>query len=261
MADNGSRPRDEMVLRLGQPDTAAGFELKEPHYPERLHAVLSQCQTEDEVDRELLDDYEIHRRSADMNLNQYLDTLQLVHAEERSKYIHEISTSPSKGTYGESPPPLSRERERERNANNVTVVAVEMRDLCSDMTREQWRLKILRDSLSRDLLAMQETLEVLSARKPREAKEACSRWGLLMPRFWFCVGLLNPILWAMSLYKGVYGLLMYGDAACSFKMGRWPRFRRVEKYLKRVNELYRLLHKGQLGEWNRKDLTECAFDW
>jgi hypothetical protein len=33
-----------------------------------------------------------------------------------------------------------------------------------DVTREEWRLKISRDSLARDLLAMHETLEFLKMR-------------------------------------------------------------------------------------------------
>ncbi|KAL6860927.1 hypothetical protein J3F83DRAFT_308313 [Trichoderma novae-zelandiae] len=248
MSADGSTACDELVLRLGQhpraPDTTANSVLKGPHLPERLHAVLSQCQTDDEVDCELRDDYEIHRRSADMNLNQYLDALQRVHAEERSKYIHEVHAA--------------------KDRASSTVVAVEMRDLksdASDMTREKWRLKILRDVLSRDLLAMQETLELLGARKSHEVKRASSKWDLFIPRFWFCAGLLNPVLWAVCLYRGAYGLLVDGDATRSFRMRDWPRPRRIESCQERVNALYRLLHKGQVGERNRRDLTQCCFDW
>ncbi|KAH0495444.1 hypothetical protein TgHK011_008996 [Trichoderma gracile] len=248
MAGNGSTACDDIVLRLGQSsrshDRPAGSEWRGPRYPERLHDTLSQCQTEDEVDRELRDDYEIHRRSADMNLNQYLDVLRQVHAEERSKSIHEVFNAQEK--------------------DPSTVVAVEMRDLGSNApsrTREQWRLKVLRDSLSRDLLAMQETLELLSARKPRKMRESSSRWDLFIPRLWFCVGLLNPFLWAMCLYKGAYGLVMYGDATCFLEMRIWPRPRRIESYQERINNLYRLLHKGQVGERNLRDLAQCALDW
>ncbi|KAL7807338.1 hypothetical protein V8C44DRAFT_187909 [Trichoderma aethiopicum] len=248
MAGNGSTAFDDIVLHLGQQpraaNTAANYDLKGSHYPERLHAALSQCQTEDEADRELRDDYEIHRRSADRNLNQYLDALRRMHAEERSKYIHEICAS-------------------KENAS-MTAVALEMRDLDSnapERTREQWRLKVLRDSLSRDLLAMQETLELLNARKPRKWVQTCSKWDHFMPRFWFCVSLLNPVLWAMYLYKRAYGLLVYGDSTCFLEMRKWPRPRRIEGYQERVNHLYRLLHKGQLGERNRRDLAQCALDW
>ncbi|PTB74209.1 hypothetical protein M440DRAFT_1403566 [Trichoderma longibrachiatum ATCC 18648] len=248
MAGNGSTAFDDIVLRLGQQpraaNTAASFDLKESHYPERLHAALSQCQTKDEADRELRDDYEVHRRSADRNLDLYLDALRRVHAEERSSYIHEICPS--------------------KENTSTTAVALEMRDLNSnapEMTREQWRLKVLCDSLSRDLLAMQETLELLDTRKPRKGEQSCSKWELFMPRFWFCVSLLNPVLWAMYLYKRAYGLLVYGDASCSLMKWKWPRPKRIESYQERVNLLYRLLHKGQLGERNRRDLAQCALDW
>ncbi|PTB67816.1 hypothetical protein BBK36DRAFT_1157502 [Trichoderma citrinoviride] len=178
MAEAASPACSDVALRLGQhpraPDTTADFELQWPRYPERLQPVLSQCQTKEQVDRELRDDYEIHRRSANMTLHEYLDTLRRVHAEERSRYIHELCPSQEKGS--------------------STVVAVELREPDSNApdnttTREQWRLKILGDSLSRDLLAMQETLELLLiARKKPE--QSSSKWDLFLPRFWFCVGLL-----------------------------------------------------------------------
>ncbi|OTA06068.1 hypothetical protein A9Z42_0068000 [Trichoderma parareesei] len=179
MSADVSTACDGIVLRPGQhpgynDDRPAGSEVRGPRYPERLHDILSQCQTDDEVNSELRDDYEVHRRSAEMNLNEYLDILRRVHVEERSKSIYEIFDSQDK-----APSP---------------VVAVQMReDLSSNVpsrTREQLRLKVLHDSLSRDLLAMQETLELLSARRPRKAKESSSRWDLFIPRFWFCVGLL-----------------------------------------------------------------------
>lgn len=250
MSADVSTACEDIVLRPGQhpgyhDDRPAGSEVRGPRYPERLHDILSRCQTDDEVDSELRDDYEVHRRSAQVNLNEYLDVLRRVHAEERSKSIHEIFDSQHK--------------------TPSTIVAVEMgQDLGSNApsrTREQWRLKVLHDDLSRDLLAMQETLELLSARKPRKAKESSSRWDLFIPRFWFCVGLLNPFLWAMCLYKGAYGLIMHGDATCFLEVRSWPRPRRIESYQQRVNNLYRLLHKGQVGERNRRDLVQCALDW
>ncbi|KAK1248013.1 hypothetical protein MKX07_000901 [Trichoderma sp. CBMAI-0711] len=161
MSADVSTACDGIVLRPGQ----------HPGYNDDRPAG---SETDDEVNSELRDDYEVHRRSAEMNLNEYLDILRRVHVEERSKSIYEIFDSQDK-----APSP---------------VVAVQMReDLSSNVpsrTREQLRLKVLHDSLSRDLLAMQETLELLSARRPRKAKESSSRWDLFIPRFWFCVGLL-----------------------------------------------------------------------
>ncbi|KAF6827854.1 hypothetical protein CPLU01_08873 [Colletotrichum plurivorum] len=109
-----------------------------PHSSEISHplqVIISQCQTETEIQRELWDDFEIHRRSAAMHLRLYLDHLQKTHAE-RPRHVYEFEDSEDDETI-----PMG-------------------------TTREQWRLKIARDTLSRDLLAMQETLEMLTTRAP-----------------------------------------------------------------------------------------------
>lgn len=56
----------------------------------RLEVILSQCQTENEIDREMWDDFEVHRRFADTYLKQYLDYSELMHAQ-RSRHVHEIN--------------------------------------------------------------------------------------------------------------------------------------------------------------------------
>lgn len=59
----------------------------------RLQNVLSQCQTEEDIRRELWDDFEIHRRSADTHLHRYLEHQHKVHAEGRPNRVHEIKDS------------------------------------------------------------------------------------------------------------------------------------------------------------------------
>lgn len=52
----------------------------------------------------------------------------------------------------------------------------------NDPTREEWRLKISRDSFARDLLAMDETLEFLKTRvRPPPRKEVFPMPALLIP--------------------------------------------------------------------------------
>ncbi|GKU08293.1 hypothetical protein FLAG1_09621 [Fusarium langsethiae] len=111
---------------------------------QRLEDVLSQCQTDSEIDSELWDDLEVHHQSADVYIDQYLDCLQQVQ-EERCKHVYEVED-----LYNEAFP---------------TDVAVRKPDSkVSAMTRAEWRLKISRDSLARDLLAMHETLGFLKTR-------------------------------------------------------------------------------------------------
>ncbi|OHF01532.1 hypothetical protein CORC01_03288 [Colletotrichum orchidophilum] len=138
----------EAVALVGQPnlipdptmaDSTSALVRYSGGFSQRLQVILSNCQTETETERELWDDVEIHRRSADMYMDQYLDHLQKVHAE-RPRHVHTI----------------------ENSDDEVSTMGLNS----ADMTREQWRLMISRDSLARDLLAMHETLEYL---KPRAA--------------------------------------------------------------------------------------------
>lgn len=57
----------------------------------RLEAVLSSCQSDSEIDRELWDDLEIHRRSAHTYMNQYLDCLYQVHKQKVRLYEYDNS--------------------------------------------------------------------------------------------------------------------------------------------------------------------------
>ena len=85
-------------------DATAALAHKSGYVSQRLEVILSQCQTDSEIDREMWDDFEIHRRSADTYVNQYLDCLQQVH-EERSGNVYEIDFDdevPPTGTYTES---------------------------------------------------------------------------------------------------------------------------------------------------------------
>ncbi|RKK65311.1 hypothetical protein BFJ69_g16400 [Fusarium oxysporum] len=98
-ADNSwgfDEPAERMAL-LGQrkqdPDPAAVdatvvLALQGGFVSQRLEDLLSRCQTDGEIDRELWDDLEIHRRSAHTYIDQYLDLLQQVH-EERCSHIYE----------------------------------------------------------------------------------------------------------------------------------------------------------------------------
>ncbi|KAJ4156261.1 hypothetical protein NW754_007885 [Fusarium falciforme] len=153
-ADNSSgldEPAERMTL-LGQReqdtnptavDATAVLTRQGEFISKRLEDLISQCQTDGEIDRELWDDLEIHRRSADTYIDQYLDSLQQIR-EERGN-IYEVED-----THNETYP---------------TDVAVRNPDPgAPTMTRAEWRLKISRDSLSRDLLAMYETLDFLKTR-------------------------------------------------------------------------------------------------
>ena len=78
---------------------------KGSYVSQRLEVILSQCQTDSEIDREMWDDFEIQHRSADTYMNQYLDCLQQVHKEAPGR-VYEIDDvddeAPPTGTYTES---------------------------------------------------------------------------------------------------------------------------------------------------------------
>jgi hypothetical protein len=86
-------------------DATAALAPKGSYISQRLEVVLSQCQTDSEIDREMWDDFEIQRRSADTYMNQYLDCLEQVREEPPGR-VYEIDdvnneVSPT-GTYTES---------------------------------------------------------------------------------------------------------------------------------------------------------------
>jgi hypothetical protein len=65
----------------------------------RLEVVLSQCQTDTEIDEEMWDYFEINRRSADTYLKQYLTCLRLVHEKRPGRVyeIHDLDEDPPTG--------------------------------------------------------------------------------------------------------------------------------------------------------------------
>jgi hypothetical protein len=98
--DNMSADRSTAFNKLAEhmplfPDPAANdatsaLARKSGDVSKRLELVLAQCQTDSEIDRELWDDFEVRRRSAETYINRYLDCLKQVH-EERSGQVYEIS--------------------------------------------------------------------------------------------------------------------------------------------------------------------------
>jgi hypothetical protein len=85
-------------------DAATALAHKSGPVSERLKVVLSQCQTDSEIDREMWDDFEVHRRSADTYMSKYLDCLQQVH-EERPGRVSEIDD------FGDEVPPTGTDTE------------------------------------------------------------------------------------------------------------------------------------------------------
>ncbi|OAP54434.1 hypothetical protein AYL99_11535 [Fonsecaea erecta] len=208
-------------------DATAALAYKSGYISQRLEVVLSQCQTDGEIDREMWDDFEIHRRSADTYMNQYLDCLQQVQ-EQRSGHVREIDD------LDDGVPPTG------KRAPDSSVV-----------TRKEWRLKISRDALARDLLAMHETLEFLKMRTaPPPRKGALSISALTIS-----AATLGCILWRNSHRKEAIGVLAADVAgvACyySSEMWKWLRTRSIEHVQENVEALFRRLNRGEVDEQNR----------
>ncbi|OQU93695.1 hypothetical protein CLAIMM_00174 isoform 2 [Cladophialophora immunda] len=209
-------------------DATAALAYKSGYVSQRLEVVLSQCQTDGEIEREMWDDFEIHRRSADTYMSQYLDCLQQVH-EERSGHVYEIDD------FDDGVPP--------------TDVAARATD-SSVATRKEWRLKISRDSLSRDLLAMHETLEFLKTR----TAPSPSKGGLPVSAFSFSAATLW-VLWQNSDYRDAIIALATAAAGVAYhyssEMWKWPRARSIEHCQEKTEALFRRLSKGEVDEKDR----------
>ncbi|KAK3938089.1 hypothetical protein QBC46DRAFT_441560 [Diplogelasinospora grovesii] len=197
------------------------------------------------------DDFEIHRRSAVTYINQYLDCLQQVH-EERSGHVYEIDDFND-----EVPPPDVAAREPDSNATGVT--------------REEWRLKISRDSLARDLLAMHETLEFLKTRAaPSPSKGALPISAVVDFRSHTSAGAFSYVLkhsgcmlWRNSHRGEAIGVLAadVDGVACyySSEIWKWLRKESIERCQEKVEALLRRLNKGEMDERNRVDLRGTSF--
>ncbi|GAP89976.1 putative expressed protein [Rosellinia necatrix] len=234
----------ESMARLSQhkqiPDPMAAYATailahKSGYVPERLEVILSKCQTDSEIDREIRDDFEIHRLSAHTYLNQYLDCLEQVH-HQHSRYIYEIDES------DDHVPPTDLAA-RTPDANDA------------GMTREQWRLKISRDSLARDLLAMHETLECLRRRaapSPRRSALPVSAWSIP-------AALLGCILWQNSRRRESIGVLaaqiVYIAYYYRFNIWEWRKTKLIERRQGEVEALLRRLNKGEV---DREDLHRMS---
>ncbi|KAK4063985.1 uncharacterized protein Triagg1_9313 [Trichoderma aggressivum f. europaeum] len=132
----------------------------------RLQAIISQCQTDDEIERELWEDFEIHRRRADRYLNKYLDCKQLAYDEGR---ISEVDDSIEENPVDPYRSIHVQEFSTQGDADirmNVGLIAREAYPNAANVTEPHWDLKISSDGLHRDLLAMQETLDFLKRREP-----------------------------------------------------------------------------------------------
>lgn len=128
--------------------------------PQRLEVAISQCVNEVEIERELWDDLDIQHRSATSYMRQYLDCLQQNHSRHSGR-VEEIDDFDNKA----SPMAMDTVQPWQQRKKNLAVMtdfaAREVESNATTTTREEWRLKIACDSLVRDLLAMQETLECL----------------------------------------------------------------------------------------------------
>ncbi|KAH7342969.1 hypothetical protein BKA65DRAFT_587255 [Rhexocercosporidium sp. MPI-PUGE-AT-0058] len=200
----------------------------------RLKLVLAQCQTDSEIDRELWDDFEVHRRSADTYINRYLDCLAQVH-EERSRQVYE-----------------NKDSENEALPTDTDMVARGQELDAAGLTRVKWRLKIMSDSLSRDLLAMHETLELLRKRASSPSPKK--------PSPCLC---MDFILWQHSYRVGALGVVTTNVAGVtcyySFEIWGWLRIDSIQRGQRVVQALLRRLKRGELDEQNRVDLESMSF--
>ncbi|KAH6608419.1 hypothetical protein Trco_001765 [Trichoderma cornu-damae] len=222
-------------------DATGALTYRSGYVSQRLELVLSQCQTDDEIDRELRDDFEVHRRSANRYMNQYLDCLRRV-CEERSRHVYEIND--------------------DFEVEAPATMELAAREPDSGVTREQWRLKISRDCLTRDLLAMQETLEVLKGRADRSPRKS----ALPISAVSFSTGALSLMLWRSSHPVGAVSLVLANAAAAaccyySSEVQKWRRVEQIMHYQENIQALQRRLSRGEVDEWNRKDLTEYRLNW
>ncbi|KAI8713757.1 hypothetical protein NCS52_01221200 [Fusarium sp. LHS14.1] len=243
-ADNSSRldePAERMTL-LGQRkrdtspaalDATVALARQGDFVSHRLEVLISKCQTDGEIDRELWDDLEIHRRSANTYIDQYLDSLQQVHEGRRNVYEVE-------DVHDEAFP---------------TDLAVRSPDSgVSSMTRVEWRLKISSDSLVRDLLAMRETLEFLKRRIPEPSKRSLSIGALSVSAS------IVVIMWSDWYPVEALGLLTMNMASLAVYysspvMLGWLRTESIERYQGKVEALLRRLKKNELDEENREGLS------
>ncbi|KAK3943077.1 hypothetical protein QBC46DRAFT_362033 [Diplogelasinospora grovesii] len=190
------------------------------------------CQSDSEIDREIF--VEIHRRSVDMYMNQYLDCLQQVH-EERAGHVYEVDD------FDDGVPPTDlAARAPDSNATGVT--------------REEWRLKISRDSLARDLLAVHETLEFLKTR----AALLPSRGALPISALSISAAMIrNSHRWEAI---GVVATDVAG-VACYYSsdIWKWIRTASIERCQAKVEALLRRLNKGEVDERNGEDLRGMSF--
>jgi len=215
-------------------DATAALALNSGSVSKRLEDILSKCQTDSEINREMWDDFEIHRRSADTYMNQYLDYLQQLH-EERSEHGYEIDNSDD-----EAPPTDVAAREPDSNATG--------------MTKTQWQLKISHDSLVRDLLAMHETLEFLKTRAAASTNKGAPPMLVLLASA--TAVLLAWILWENDYREEALGLVVADVAcvACYLSICKWHKRDSIESRQGKVDALLRCLQKGEVDERNRADL-------
>ncbi|KAL6697681.1 hypothetical protein J3F84DRAFT_369672 [Trichoderma pleuroticola] len=229
------------------PNVATALVSRDFYTSPRLQAIISQCQTDDEIERELWEDFEVHRRRADRYLNDYLDCLQLVYDEGR---ITEVDDSTE-----ENPEDPYR-----------SLIAREFYPNTATLTEPQWDLKISFDKLNRDLLAMQETLELLKRREPRGKfilNNIVYPVAKISVAATFHLGLLCR---SYNLWRDHY----YGVAACWFGANIIPagsyyswmrngvRPMTIGGCQQKVLALYTDLKRRQLNERNRRDLQDYS---
>ncbi|KAK8932300.1 hypothetical protein VCV18_000834 [Metarhizium anisopliae] len=92
-------------------------------------------------------------------MNQYLDDLEQVH-KQQVRHVYEVDN------FDDDPP------------TDMTVRAPDAH--AANFTRVEWRLKISHDSLTRDLLAIRETLELLMTRADPSPNRPVLRDSLCM---------------------------------------------------------------------------------
>jgi len=113
--------------------------------------------------------------------------------------------------------------------------------------REEWRLKISRNSLTRDLMAMYETLEFL---KTRAAPSPSKGYFPISALSIFAVT-LGCILWRNSHRReaiGVFAADVAGVVCYYSEIWKWLRTDSIKLCKEKVDALLRHLNKGEVDE-------------
>ncbi|KAH7303025.1 hypothetical protein B0I35DRAFT_447371 [Stachybotrys elegans] len=208
---------------------------------ERLQLILSQCETLGDIDSEMWDDFEIHRRGAETYLNQYIDALEKTH-KVRGRYVWEDNSGDE-----ETLPPAD-------------VALGQPHSDPEALVREQSRLNISHDSLEWHLRAMQETLGFLKSRLVRSTCKPASHFAaasttVVATASWLyfesSIFPVMPFVWVTGM--GIIGYC-YKDTATEWIQKRIMRWRQEI-----VEDLLKKLYQDKIIEADRENLKWLAY--